>query len=185
LSRPIAVIAWSMGGLVAMTAANAIRPACLVPLEPSAPAEIRGRNPGSTPGQGTFDPEVVYGPFPMGILPRPESSTAREERKAGISVPRLTCPSVVVSTREFEDERGRLVAERYGSQELAFSELVHWDLVTRPDVRAAIAAHLGFWAGQTSLAGRRLPWVATKRVNELARPALFLPGGARDEGRTR
>jgi pimeloyl-ACP methyl ester carboxylesterase len=144
LSRPIAVIAWSMGGLVAMMATSAIRPACLVLLEPSAPAEILGRKPGTTAGPGTFDPEVVYGPFPRGIRPRPDSSTARAERKAGISVPRLTCPSVVASSSEFADERGRLVAERYGSQELAFPELVHWDLVTRPEVRAAIANHLGF-----------------------------------------
>jgi pimeloyl-ACP methyl ester carboxylesterase len=144
LRTPVAVIAWSMGGLVAMMAAETTRPACLALLEPSAPAEIQGRHPGAPREEGTFDPEEVYGPFPIGFRPRPESSKARAERKAGISVPRLPCPSVVVATGEFSEERGRLVAERYRSQELTFPDLGPWDLVTRPEVRTSIAGHLGF-----------------------------------------
>jgi pimeloyl-ACP methyl ester carboxylesterase len=144
LSAPVAVIAWSMGGLVAMMAAEAIRPACLVLLEPSAPAEIQGHDPGARAEEGTFDPEEVYGRFPVGFRSRLESSKARAERKAGISVPLFPCPSVVVATREFSQERGRLVAEYYGSQELTFPDLDHWDLVTQPHVRTSIAAHLGF-----------------------------------------
>lgn len=144
-SRPLATVAWSMGGLVAMMAAEAPRAMCLVLLEPSPPAEIQGWHPsGSTIDPGTFDPEAVYGPFPPGIQSRPESSLARAERKAGISVPTLPCPSLVVSGSEFPVGRGSRVAALYRSDELRFPRFDHWGLVREQRVRAAIAEHLEF-----------------------------------------
>jgi hypothetical protein len=145
LSRPLAIVGWSMGGLAAMMQAEALGPMCLVVLEPSAPAEVQGRHrTSSIDDPGTFDPEAAYGPFPPGIRSRPESSLARAERKAGISVPTLTCPSLVVSGSEFPVERGSRVAAFYRSDEMHFPRFDHWGLVREHRVRAAIAQHLGF-----------------------------------------
>jgi hypothetical protein len=116
---------------------------CVVALEPSPPAEIQGWHPSTTIDPGPFDPEAVYGSFPPGIRSRPESSFARAERKTGISVPTLPCPSLVVSGSEFPVERGSRVAALYRSDELRFPRLDHWGLVLNRRVRVAIAAHLG------------------------------------------
>jgi pimeloyl-ACP methyl ester carboxylesterase len=145
LPRPIAIVAWSMGGLVAMMQAPTLGAMCLVLLEPSPPAEIQGSHAStSIVDPGAFDPEVVYGPFPPGIRSRPESSLARAERTAGISVPTVPCPSVVVSGSEFPVERGSRVAAFYRSDELRFPRFDHWGLVREHAVRASIAEHLGF-----------------------------------------
>src|SRR5205085_12330733 len=98
---------------------------------------------GVVPVAGTFDPEVVYGAFPAGVRARLESSLARAERKRGISVPRLPCPSLVVYGDEFGGERGAAIAELYGSSERAFPGRNHWDLVRDSRVREAIADFLG------------------------------------------
>jgi hypothetical protein len=94
------------------------------------------------PQPGSFDPEDVYGRFPVGIASRLESALARAERKRGISVPSLPCPSLVITGQEFPDDRGRAIAALYGSEEVAFADLDHWGLVREPRVRGAIAAWL-------------------------------------------
>ncbi|MCI0634960.1 MAG: hypothetical protein L0206_13740 [Actinobacteria bacterium] len=128
-----------------MMQTEALGAMCLVLLEPSPPAEIQGWLPRSSiVGPDTFDPEAAYGPFPLGIQSRPESSLARVERKAGVSVPTLPCPSVVVSGSVFPVERGSRVAAYYRSDELLFPRFDHWGLVREQRVRAAIAEHLGF-----------------------------------------
>jgi pimeloyl-ACP methyl ester carboxylesterase len=126
---------WSMGGLVAMMRQELFE--ALVLLEPSAPAEIQGYHQVAA-AAGEFDPEDAYGPFPTGIRSRPESSPARAERKSGISVPTLTCPTLVIFGDEFAEERGRPVAHVYRAQMLEFPGFSHWDLVLRPEVREAI-----------------------------------------------
>lgn len=73
---------------------------------------------------------------------RPESRLARAERKRGISVSALPCPSLVAYGDDFREERGRARARLYGSQELDFPGLGHWDLVLEPRVRAAVARAL-------------------------------------------
>jgi pimeloyl-ACP methyl ester carboxylesterase len=77
------------------------------------------------------------------VRARPESELARGERKRGIRVPRVACPSLVVYGREYAGDRGRPVAELYGSEQAFFPELDHWQLVRSADVRRAIAAFLG------------------------------------------
>src|SRR5215207_4159938 len=63
LARPLAIVAWSMGGLAAMMQAETLGPMCLVMLEPSAPAEVQGwHRTSSIDDPGTFDPEAAYGP---------------------------------------------------------------------------------------------------------------------------
>jgi len=133
-----AVIGWSMGGLVAMMAAQRATPAALVVIEPSAPAEVQGRRPDLPAPRGTYDPEDLYGPFPAGMPSRPESLLARSERKRGISVPSVPCPMLVVYGADYAAERGRPVAERYGADELEFPHLSHFELVRDLGVRDTV-----------------------------------------------
>ena len=137
-----AVVGWSLGGLAAMIAAQERPPRRLALLEPSAPAEVQGRDDAVTPRAGTFDPQEVYGPFPPGVAARPESLLARDERKRGISVPSLPCPALVVYGDEFAEERGRVLARYYGADELHFPGLDHWGLVFDGGVAAAVADYL-------------------------------------------
>ncbi len=74
---------------------------------------------------------------------RPESLLARAERKRGISVPSLPCPSLVVHGDDFPEDRGEALARHFGSDVLAFPGFDHWDLVLRPEVPAAVARWLG------------------------------------------
>ncbi len=143
LPRPVALCGWSMGGLAVLQAAARVQPHAVVVIEPSAPAEVQGFHPEVEVTDGSLDPEAVYGRFPAGIRARPESARARGERKRGISVPRLPCPSLVVFGDSFRDERGTRVAQLYGSDELDLPGLDHWDLVLDERVRSAIARWLG------------------------------------------
>ena len=140
---PVAVCGWSMGGLVVLQAAQEVQPHSVVLLEGSAPAEIQGCDPDVQLVGGAFDPEAEYGKFPVGIAARPESLLARAERKRGISVPSLPCPSLVIASADFPDERGRSMAELYGSEFVEFPELRHFDLVLDAAPRAAVADFLG------------------------------------------
>ncbi len=134
---PVALCGWSMGGLVAMAAADAAGVDALVVLEPSAPAEVQGTS--DVPdAAGTFDPEEVYGPFRPGMRARPESQRARADRKRGISVPRLPRRSLVVYGDDFAEERGRATARFYGIAETYFGGVDHWGLVLDPRVRARV-----------------------------------------------
>ena len=136
LPRPLVVVGWSMGGLAALMAARRLLPDRLVLLEPSPPAEVQGVDLSVTPREGTYDAEQEYGSFPQGVRARPESVLARDERKRGVSVPDLPCPTLVVHGDKFPDERGREIAQRYGA-EAAYVEGSHWDLVRGKKARAA------------------------------------------------
>jgi dienelactone hydrolase len=149
LPAPVSVCGWSMGGLVVMQAAERTRPHSVVLLEPSPPAEVQGYERETEIEDGAFDPEVVYGRFPDGMRARPESARARAERKRGISVPSLPCPSLVVYGDAFRGERGKRVAECYRSDELDFPGLDHWALVLDPAVRTGIRTWLGAQGGST------------------------------------
>jgi pimeloyl-ACP methyl ester carboxylesterase len=140
LPAPLSICGWSMGGLVAMLAAGRLPhpPQSLVLIESSPPAEVQGFRPADVE-RGTFDPESAYGPFPVGVRARPESLLARAERQRGISVPSLPCPSLVIYSDDFPDDRGRQLAALYGSQVCAFYGLDHWDLVRDKRVRQAIS----------------------------------------------
>ncbi len=143
LPRPVSLCGWSMGGLAVVQAAARARPHSVILIEPSPPGEVQGFDADVAMVAGTFDPEDVYGRFPAGVPARPESSLARAERKRGISVPELPCPSLVIYGDEFGDERGTPIASLYGSEERDFPGLDHWDLVRNSRVREAIADYLG------------------------------------------
>jgi pimeloyl-ACP methyl ester carboxylesterase len=135
LPRPLGLAGWSMGGLVAMTVADLVDR--LILLEPSPPGEVQGFHPELALVYGSFDPERIYGAFPDGVGKRSESALARGERKRGISVPSLPCPTLVV----YGDwaERGCDVARHYGADELHLPGKSHWDLVLDPEAVEAIA----------------------------------------------
>jgi pimeloyl-ACP methyl ester carboxylesterase len=139
LPQPVSLCGWSMGGLVVLQASQRIRPQSVILLEPSPPAEVQGLDRAVEIKNGTFDPEDTYGPFPPGMRSRPESSRARAERKHGISVPSVSCPSLVVCGDEYREQRGMRIARRYNSLELYVPGVNHWGLVRSPAVRAAIA----------------------------------------------
>jgi len=142
LPQPVSLCGWSMGGLVVLQAANSARPHSVILIEASPPGEVQGFDPKVKITSGTFDPEPVYGAFPAGVPARPESSLARAERKRGISVPSLPCPSLVIYGDDFRDERGTAIARLYGSNERDFPGLDHWDLVRDHRVRDAITDFL-------------------------------------------
>jgi pimeloyl-ACP methyl ester carboxylesterase len=142
LPRPLALCGWSSGGLAAMMAARQAEADLLVLLESSPPGEVQGFDDSVVPAPGTFDPQEVYGAFPPGMRARTESLLARGERKRGVSVPSLPCPALVVSGDEFPDERGRVLAARYGAEELSFPGLDHWGLVLDERVRTGISDYL-------------------------------------------
>lgn len=146
--QPVALIGWSMGGLVVLLAAKRLDgagapPVGLVLLEASAPGEVAGFRDDVQVADGVFDPEAGYGTFPPGQSARAESARARAERKRGISVPSLPSPTLVVSGREFSDERGARLASRYAAQHVAYPALGHWDLVCDRRVALAAATFLG------------------------------------------
>jgi len=139
-ARPLVLCGWSLGGLAVLMAVERARPDLVVLLETSPPAEVQGSDLGIPLGAGTFDPEAAYGPFPPGVPARPESAVARAERKRGISVPPLPCPSVVVYGTEFPEDRGRAIAALYGSETLEFPDLDHWGLVLDRRVPQALVS---------------------------------------------
>jgi len=59
----------------------------------------------------------VYGSFPSDMRARPESLFARAERKRGISVPSLPCPSLVIYGDEFREECGLTLVSLYGPRD--------------------------------------------------------------------
>lgn len=142
LPQPVALCGWSMGGLVVLQAAQEVKPDAVVLLEASAPAEVQGGNPAVQLVHGSFDPEAEYGKFPDGVRARPESGRARAERKRGISVPSLPCPSLVIAGADFPEERGRAVANFYGSELVEFPQHRHFDLVLDAAPRRAVADFL-------------------------------------------
>lgn len=142
LGKPVALCGWSMGGLVALMAAERVGCSAVILIEPSPPGEIQGFVPDAPLEEGTFDPEVVYGAFPEGVAPRAESSLARGERKRGISVPTLSCRTLVISGDEFREERGTPVAAFYGAEHEYFTGLDHWDLVRSAEVQERVATFL-------------------------------------------
>ncbi len=130
---------WSMGGLVALMAANILRPTAAVVLEPSLPAELKQRHSDASPMPGTFDPADVYGHWPGDPPTRRESSFALIERERGVSVPAVPCPLLVIASGTYLATRGRNAATFYGGDYIEFEDLHHVALVGDARVRHAVA----------------------------------------------
>lgn len=143
LPQPISLCGWSMGGLVALMAAQQASYSHLVLIEASAPGEVQGFDPSITPRAETFDSEIVYGDFPPGVRSRSESQFARDERKRGISIPSIPCPTLVISGRDHPIDRGTDLAGFYGAKLEEFPHLNHWQLLSDQSVKDSIRDFLG------------------------------------------
>src|SRR2546423_11952476 len=135
-----------------MMAAGRARPARLVLLEPSAPAEAAGTDPTVPLEHGLLDPVATYGPFPDGQPARPDSLLARAERRRGISVPSFPCPTLVVYGDELPTDRGADLAAHYGADSLRAPGTTHWDLVLDREIRSRVAEWLSLGSEGRGLA---------------------------------
>ena len=136
LTKPLALCGWSMGGLVAMMAVSKLNPEALILIEASPPGEVQGFNEHVEPTPGVF----VY---PGDFRSRPESQYARDERKRGISVPVLPDRTLVISGRDYSNERGRQLAAYYGVRLCEFPALRHWELSCASSVKNEVRQFLG------------------------------------------
>src|SRR3954452_4796679 len=144
--QPI-IVGWSMGGLVAIMAAEAGLARACVGLAPSTPAQAK--DPSAWLRVGSFGPEE-YGitsrdpdddqpsmpdldreerTIALGSLGQ-ESRYARDERQRGIVIPSLPCPLLIVTGT---DDR-QWSRERYNGLHLPAEHMVsegasHWGLV--------------------------------------------------------
>jgi pimeloyl-ACP methyl ester carboxylesterase len=133
------VVGWSMGGLVGMLAAQRQRLAALLAVEPSQPQQLGRHDATIIPSDGTYDAETMYGPLPSGTRHRSESRLALEERQRGISIPRIDCPLLVITSSSYPTSRGTDVVARYGGDLLEFPALDHTNVIEAPEVASAIA----------------------------------------------
>jgi pimeloyl-ACP methyl ester carboxylesterase len=136
------VVGWSMGGLVAMLAAQQQRLAALVLVEPSQPRELGRHDPTVVPTVGVYDAETMYGPLPPGTRHRPESRLALEERQRGITIPLIDCPLLVIASSSYPTSRGSDVVDHYGGELLEFPTLDHGSVIKAPEVASAITTWL-------------------------------------------
>lgn len=144
LPRPLALVGWSLGGLVSLVACVEVRPERLVLLEASPPLEVQGLRPEIVPVPGTFDPiEAGAHPSPGGAV-RLESTLAMGERDRGVSVPQLPPGTrlLCVAGRAYLDERAHRLAEVYGGEALDAGDVSHSQIVRSGDVRGRVAAWL-------------------------------------------
>jgi pimeloyl-ACP methyl ester carboxylesterase len=100
LLRPLALVGWSMGGLVVLMASEQVEPDRVVLLEPSPPGELKGRTPRSRfrREHSTVNPSTAR--FPRGFLHGP-NLRAHPERRRGVYVPSVARPTLVLRGREF------------------------------------------------------------------------------------
>lgn len=140
--REVALCGWSMGGLVALMAAERLPVTALIAIEPSLPLPLHPGQPDRPLRTGTYDAEAAYGPLPPRLPHRAESQFAADERHRGIEVDPLDVPVLVVSGRDHPD-RGELVAAHFHAEHLRFPDLGHAALVADSRVRHAIASWLG------------------------------------------
>ena len=162
LSEMPVVMGWSMGGLVAIIfAARGLARAC-VGLAPSAPAATRDQSVQIR--SGVFGPEE-YGitsenPAEQPAMPdldmeersialesaSRESRTARDDRKAGIVIPSLPCPLLVVTGSEDRNwPRSAYACMHLPAEYLESPGSSHWGLVLNRRLLPKIASRVSNW----------------------------------------
>ena len=147
LAEPPVLMGWSMGGLVAMLAAQKLVARAIVGLAPSTPA--RERDASKPLRAGTFGPEEYgitnFDPaheqpamFDLDAEEREvaigslcnESRYARDERAAGVVVESLPCPLLVItSTGDMQWPRSRYDGMHLPAEHLSVDGASHWGLV--------------------------------------------------------
>jgi pimeloyl-ACP methyl ester carboxylesterase len=159
--KPV-VVGWSMGGLVAQIIAGSGGAAAWVGLEPSPPAQkVDDALPLRT---GVFDP-TEYGiissdPLAQPAMPDldieerkialatlgPESRLTRDERKRGIVIDSVPCPTlVVVGTGPDGQARRGFGAQWLDSDALVVDGVSHWGLVLNRRVLGKLVDDVVGW----------------------------------------
>ncbi len=165
--RP-ALVGWSMGGLVAMMAAEAAGAVACVALAPSMPA--REIDEAVEPRTGEFgpeeygivslDPERQRGMPDLDLEERSiaqsslgrESRLARDERRRGVVIRQLPCPLLIVTgtiDRQWPRQRyhGLWLPADYMSVEGAS----HWGLVLNRRALKGLVPAVVHWIGQQAI----------------------------------
>ena len=165
---------WSMGGLVAMMyAAKTPDVPGLLLFAPSPPLEVQGRTPAGelreyavTP----FGPEV-YGVYvddtehSREVMPdltdeeiarvlarsagATESGLARRQRKAGISVPSIAAPSMLIYGDQDEPNMRRRIANHLGGDSMLLPGAGHWGIVYSERMVNVLAPGVDHWLRRT------------------------------------
>jgi pimeloyl-ACP methyl ester carboxylesterase len=172
LWRAPLLLGWSMGGLVAMMAAAAVKAPACIGLGPSVPARTSDATAPLRPG--------TFGPEEYGILDRSpghqptmpdldeeeravalaalgcESRLARDERQAGILMPCLECPCLVVTgSADTVMPRSRYRDLPFPADQLKVEGASHWGLVlSRRAIATALPQTLA-WLERAVLPGDR------------------------------
>jgi pimeloyl-ACP methyl ester carboxylesterase len=141
-SPPVVICGWSMGGLVAMMVAGRVPIAGLVLIEPSLPAEVQGVRDGEVPVRGTFDPDAIYGPRTDGIPARSDSQYAFGERRRGVFVGQVGCPTLVIGGRDFGATRSEPIASHLDADLEQFSSVGHVELLHDAEVLGRVSGWL-------------------------------------------
>lgn len=165
LARPPVLMGWSMGGLVAMLAAQQTPVRAIIGLAPSTPA--RERDASKPLREGTFGAEEYgiadFDPaheqaamFDLNAEERAiaigslcvESRYARDERAAGVVVESLPCPLLVVTSRgDTQWPRSRYDGMHLPRAHLSVDGASHWGLVLNRAVVRELAQRVLEWAG--------------------------------------
>src|SRR3954470_19747126 len=168
---------WSMGGLVVMMyAAKTPNVPGLLLFAPSPPLEVQGRTPAGelrdyalTPfgpevyGVYVDDPEASRAAMPdltdeevARVLERSagatESGLARRQRKAGISVPSLTAPSMLIygdQDTAVDPAYSRKVAAYLGGDSMMLPGAGHWGIVYSERMVNMLAPGVDHWLRRT------------------------------------
>jgi len=162
LNRPVVVMGWSMGGLVALMAATAGSVCACVGLAPSTPAQavdaavvrrtgefgpeeygITSENPDNQPAMPDLDLEERR--VALSSLGR-ESQLARDERKAGVVVASLPCPLLIVAGgKDTQWPRSRYNNLWLPVEHLEAPLASHWGLVLSRQTVVDLAPRVVAW----------------------------------------
>ena len=169
LSETAVVMGWSMGGLVSMiVAARGLVRAC-VGLAPSVPAATRDESIWIR--NGVFGPEE-YGitnqnPTDQPVMPdldmeermialksaSIESRAARDDRKAGIVIPSLPCPLLVVTgSRDGHWPRSAYTSMHLHAEYIESHGSSHWGLVLNRRLLPEISELVADWLDKNACA---------------------------------
>jgi len=162
LERPPLLVGWSMGGLVAMMAAEAVGARACVGLAPSVPT--RSTKTSVTLRTGEFGPEE-YGivdrdprhqpampdldlderRIALGSLGK-ESRLARDERSAGVVIPSMSAPCLLVTgTVDEYWPRERYEDFPLKAEFLSVEGASHWGLVLNRRVLGTLVSQVLQW----------------------------------------
>lgn len=162
LAQPPVLVGWSMGGLVAMLAAQRAKARAIVGLAPSAPALVRDESVDLRAGEfdaaeygvrlddageqpAMFDLDAEERLIALASCGR-ESRYARDERAAGVVVASLPCPLLIVtSTADEQWTRSRYDGLHLPADHLSVDGASHWGLVLSRSVLASLVPDVLRW----------------------------------------